>query len=377
MNTEYSHCFRTRGAHGLQLILSVLVTQTLLAATPSSPELPQVVDVSSVGLVAAYSFDEGSGTTANDFSGNGNTGTISGATWTTLGKFSNALNFNGLSNWVTVNDSNSLDLSSGMTLEAWVYPTVATGTWSTVLLKEAPPGFNLAYHLEGDPSNLPNSYIMTDLSGLQGATGPTPLALNAWTHMAATYNGSFLTLYVNGAPAANQPVSGSIPPSIGPLRFGGNSIWGEYFAGRLDNIRIYNRPLTQAEIQSDMNTPVGNCVVTPGYWQNHSWCMQSIQLGCATYTRTQAIAILRSNSSKDKTYTLAQQLIGAKLNIACRNAYSGCVTSAVTAADSWLCAHPVGSGVTANSSAWTQILPTYNLLVNYNAGRGCAPTCGM
>src|SRR5437763_17184637 len=120
---------------------------------------------------------------------------------------------------------------------------------------------------------------MTDPSGMQVATGPTPLALNAWTHMAATYNGSFSILYVNGAPAANQPVSGSIPPSIGPLRFGGNSIWGEYFAGRLDNIRIYNRPLTQAEIQSDMNTSVGTCVVTPGYWQNHTeaWCMQSIQ----------------------------------------------------------------------------------------------------
>jgi len=40
------------------------------------------------------------------------------------------------------------------------------------------------------------------------------------------------------------------------LRFGGNAVWGEWFAGQLDEIRIYNRPLSQAEIQSDMNTPV-------------------------------------------------------------------------------------------------------------------------
>src|SRR5205814_6427116 len=81
--------------------------------------------VTAVGLVAAYSFDDGSGTTVTDLSGNGNTGTITGATWSSLGKFSNGLRFDGISNWVTVNDSDSLDLAGGMTLEAWVYPTVA------------------------------------------------------------------------------------------------------------------------------------------------------------------------------------------------------------------------------------------------------------
>jgi hypothetical protein len=375
MKSEYSKCSRLGGPRRLQQFLTAFIAQSLLTAASSS-ELPQNVDVSNAGLVAAYSFDENSGTTVTDFSGNGNTGTVSGALWTTQGRFNNALTFNGSTDWVTVNDSNSLDLSTGMTLEAWVYPTAATGSWTTVLLKEAPPGSNLAYHLQGDPSDFPSSFIMTDLSGLRGVLGPQPLALNLWTHMAATYNGSALTLYVNGVAAATQPVSGNIPPSIGPLRLGGNSIWGEYFAGTIDNVRIYNRALTQSEIQADMNIPVGNCVVTPGYWQNHTWCVQSIQLGCVTYTRTQAIAILRSNSSKDKTYTMAQQLIGAKLNVACKNTYPGCVTNAIAAADNWLCAHPIGSGVTANSSAWTQITATYNLLADYNAGHSCAPTCG-
>ena len=45
--------------------------------------------------------------------------------------------------------------------------------------------------------------------------------------------------------------------SAGPLRLGGNSIWGEYFAGKLDDVRIYDKALTAAQIQADMNTAVG------------------------------------------------------------------------------------------------------------------------
>jgi Concanavalin A-like lectin/glucanases superfamily/Dockerin type I domain len=214
-------------------------------------------------LVAAYSFDEGSGTTVTDASGYGNTGTISGASWTSQGKFGNALSFDGISNWVTVNDSDSLDLASGMTLEAWAYPTTAPGTWTTILLKEAPPGNNLAYHLQGDPSNHPSSYITTDVSGLQGVVGPQALPLNTWTYLAATYNGAMLSVYVNGTVVVSQPVSGNIVPSVGPLRFGGNSIWGEYFAGKIDEVRIYNRALSQTEIQADMGTPVGTPTPSP------------------------------------------------------------------------------------------------------------------
>ena len=110
------------------------------------------------------------------------------------------------------------------------------------------------------------------------------------------------------------------------------------FAGTIDEVRIYKRALSQTEIQADMRTPVGNSVLTPGYWTNHAWCMQTIQLGCVTYTRSQAITIMRTNSSRDKTYSLAQQLIAAKLNIACKQSNSSCIASAIIAADNWLCA---------------------------------------
>jgi Concanavalin A-like lectin/glucanases superfamily len=383
---KYSHSFGKGWTQGLQFsFLSALIALSLFSsvAQASSGEPPPNVDVTTVvGLVAAYNFDEGTGTTVTDVSGLGNTGTINGASWTSQGKFGNALNFDGISNWVTVNDADSLDLTSGMTLEAWIYPPATTGTWTTVIIKERPEIGNLVYGLfASSPSTLPLLDVSTD--SVHELYGPSAVPLNVWTHLAATYDAvTGQSLYVNGFQVAHASTTGNMITSIGPLRIGGNSIFGEYFLGTIDDVRVYNRALNQTEIQSDMNTPVGTqgpCVLSPGYWLNHpaGWCMGSIQIGCATYTQIQAIAIMRHNSSQDKTYSLAQQLIAAKLNIACKNTNAGCIAAAITAADNWLCTHPVGSGVKANSSSWQAIITTYNTLVNYNSGTLCAPSCGI
>jgi len=110
---------------------------------------------------------------------------------------------------------------------------------------------------------------------------------------------------------------------------------------------------------------------------NHleAWCMESIQLGCAAYTQAQAVAIMRHGSGNDKTYSLAQQLIAAKLNVACGHTDPTCITNAIAAADNWLCLHPVGSGVTGGSSAWQQIKATHAALEKYNSGKSCVSVC--
>src|SRR3954468_453281 len=89
------------------------------------------------GLVAAYSFDQ-SGTTVADLSGHGNVGTVSKAAWTSAGKYGGAYSFNGTSSMISVPDSPSLDLTTGMTIEAWVNTSVADGNWRDVVMKEQP-----------------------------------------------------------------------------------------------------------------------------------------------------------------------------------------------------------------------------------------------
>jgi hypothetical protein len=207
------------------------------------------------GLVAAYTFGEGTGTTAGDASGGGRVGTISGAAWTTSGRFGRGLSFDGINDWVTVADAAALDLTSGMTIEAWVYPT-SLGGWRTVVMKEAPGGLAYALYADDDVPSRPAGYVNRGTGDL-AAQGAGPLPLNAWTHLAVTYGGGALRLYVNGAQVSTVAATGNIRTTTAALRIGGNSVWGEYFAGVLDEVRIYNRALTAAEISAGMNQTLG------------------------------------------------------------------------------------------------------------------------
>src|SRR5207249_1744216 len=113
------------------------------------------------------------------------------------------------------------------------------------------------------------------------------------------------------------------------------------------------------------------CASTAGYWASHpgAWCVQTIQIGCQVYTQAQAITIMQNSTSGDKTYSLAAQLIAAKLNVNCAGTNSSCMASAISSADAWLCQHPVGSGVDSHSPAWKQITPSYDTLTSYNQGQ--------
>src|SRR5579884_2652888 len=189
------------------------------------------------GLVAAYSFNEGFGSTVADASGNGNTGTISGAAWTTSGRYGSALSFNGTNAWVTVNDAAALDLTAAVTLESWVNPSVVTN-WQAVVIKERPGGLSYAIYANSS-NNRPAAALHTSTDiNLYGAS---PLPANTWSHLAITYDSANLRLYVNGVQVSVQAVSGAMPTSTSPLRIGGDSVWGEYFKGLIDEVRIYNR----------------------------------------------------------------------------------------------------------------------------------------
>jgi hypothetical protein len=84
----------------------------------------------------------------------------------------------------------------------------------------------------------------------------TPLALNTWTHIATTYDGANMRIYVNGVLVATRAQAGNLAVGNQALRIGGNNVSGEFFKGLIDEVRIYNRALSAAEITVDMTTPV-------------------------------------------------------------------------------------------------------------------------
>jgi hypothetical protein len=207
------------------------------------------------GLVAAYNFNSGTGTTLVDSSGSNNNGTLTnGPTWTTSGKYGQALSFDGIDDRVIVPDANCLDLKSAITLEAWVYPSTNLSGRETILLKEQPGDLVYALYANGS-KNHPYGYIY--IGAEQVVQGKTKLSLNTWSHMALTYDGSTLKLYVNGQLADSRSQAGSLVTSSGVLSIGSTGVWSkENFLGRIDEIRIYNRALTQQQIQTDMTTPI-------------------------------------------------------------------------------------------------------------------------
>jgi hypothetical protein len=115
---------RDHGIRRTELVSLVALACGMLACArpeaPTAPEAESIQRAALSGLVAAYGFEEASGNTATDSSGNNLSGTLTGASRVD-GRFGKSLEFDGVGDWVTVADANQLDLTTGMTLSAWVY----------------------------------------------------------------------------------------------------------------------------------------------------------------------------------------------------------------------------------------------------------------
>ena len=204
------------------------------------------------GLVAAFSFNEGAGITVGDSSGSGNNGSLSGPTWTLAGKYGRALVFNGTNALVTISDAPSLRLTSAMTLEAWVNPQTTTNIWRDVIYKGDDNYYLMA---TTQPRGRPAAGAIVGGQYLE-SFGTAKPALNTWTHLAATFDGTNMRLYVNGVQVATKARAGSMATSANPLQIGGDTIHRQYFRGTIDEVRVYNVARSQAQIQADMNTPL-------------------------------------------------------------------------------------------------------------------------
>jgi hypothetical protein len=250
--------FASDAAPGDQFRIDNVSLATAASSTPVS------------GLVAAYNFDEVSGATVLDASGLGNHGTLNGAAIRTDGKFGRALFFDGYSNWVTLPDARALDLTTAMTLEAWVHPNQLNDRQPILAKQGTTKGSpHRGYMLSaGDPSGQGRVEveIFKDDNNKSSLLSSAALNTSDWQHVAFVYQyvgdgSSTMTLYINGvARGSSTAAVGPVQKNAQPLELGRyywSSGYARYFNGLIDNVRIYNRALTASEIRTNMDTPVG------------------------------------------------------------------------------------------------------------------------
>jgi len=209
-----------------------------------------------LGLVGYWRFDEGTGTTASDASGTGNTGTLVGSStgllisdpiWET-GRSGQALRFINRNTAVVVSDSPSLRISTDeMTVAAWVKVNdFPSSNDDPAIVEKDGDTFMLA--LVGTSDNQP-AFRLTTTSGTVTLWVKTRSAsIGRWYHYVGVYDGSEMRLYETGVLIGSKPQSGPIVMSTDDLNIGRRKRKNSYLDGTIDEVRIYNRGLIEEEV---------------------------------------------------------------------------------------------------------------------------------
>lgn len=213
----------------------------------TTPVAPPV----SANLILGLNFSEGTGTSTQDVSGRNHTGTLSNATWT-AGRNGGGVSFSGNSNsYIGIPTESDFDFTNNFTVSLWMKTASFGSAWASLVSK-------------GDSSwsltrfNTTNTLDFNSFSPSANDLQGTANVMNdVWHHIAIVYDGATKKIYVDGTVDAQASFTQTLSMNNFPVRIGGNA---EYtsgaFNGSVDDVRIYNKALTQAEITTDMNTPL-------------------------------------------------------------------------------------------------------------------------
>src|SRR5438132_30793 len=250
-STTYSYTVAAYDAAGNVSALSAAAGATTLPPPPA--------DIAS-GLGLYYMFDEGAGSLASDSSGTGNAGSLLGGTTWAAGQLGQALSFDGVSGNVTAATTTGLNLSPTLTLAAWINPSDVSAPYHTIVAKGA-------FWQRGYGMNLINgklNFVKVGVTDVTSAITPTP---GAWQHVAITWNAatSEVKFYLNGA-LAQTVINASVvnaPLDSDNLLVGFWLGGGSYFAGAMDELRVYNRVLSETGILALYSLTVANDTTPP------------------------------------------------------------------------------------------------------------------
>ena len=230
-------------------VVDVTVNATDLASPANvMPQDSYSFTIEAANLVGEWHFDEGSGTTTADSSGYGDNGTIYGANWTT-GKLNYGLEFNGSSDYVDCGNDSSLNISGNITILMWVklrsgsadfQVGVEKGGWGSGEYGLYPAMYgNVCFQFYDLPNECDDECLGSDIRD------------DTWHHLAGAWNGSNITVYLDGNVDATINCSGTRSDNSESVYIGSRQGSQRYINGTIDEVKIYNRALSAEEIKAD------------------------------------------------------------------------------------------------------------------------------
>jgi hypothetical protein len=279
-----------------------------------------------------------------------------------------ALNFDGVNDRVDIGSSLNTILSSSnkITVEAWVKPSTNSGL-GCIVSNYNTSNADMQFLLRRDGSTY--GFYLDNGGGFTALNSVATVTIGVWQHVAASWDGLELRIYVNGLLSNTKPLAGTnIRSIINPIWIGANQI-SENFTGSIDEVRIWNKTLCQPEIMNNMSGEIAT--IAPNLLANYHF-----NQGIAAATNT-AVTTLTDASASALTGTLTNMtLIGATSNwIAPGAVTSGSLVTAFvspTVAVSGATAICNGASTTFTASGnvstytWTPGPPTQTITVNPN-----------
>lgn len=216
-------------------------------------ELAQSIQLSILpsGISAYYPLDTGQGGQVYDNSANNNQGSLVAVPIWTAGKLGQALSFDGTTQYATVPSSASLNLTGDITLSAWVNLADLSVQHEIISKRVGTGAANTTYELRIQQTTGQLQFLAYD-TALRTVTGTTPVPTGSWAQVAAVKSGGSVTLYLNGVAISTPGSVATSSTNANAMKLGSNDDLTNFLKGSLDEVKIYNRALTQKELANDV-----------------------------------------------------------------------------------------------------------------------------
>lgn len=258
-----------------------------------------------------------------------------------------SLHFDGVDDYASVPDNNTLDIANAITVEAWVYPTKNSGIQN--VLSKSSTGPNNSYIFPRTDDGWQNFVGYLSLNGGWQTISYAYPSLNTWHHLALTYDGSIIKLYLDGVLVNSRAATGTIDANTNVLALGNQTGFGEFYGGRVDELRLWNVARTQAQIAASKDVEIAAQANLIAYYKFNE--------GVPSGTNTSITTLLDASSNGFNATMQNFAKTGATSNwVGSTQSLSGTWTSSNNAVAT-VSSSGLVSGVAAGTATITFVLP--------------------